>query len=153
MAKIKITVVHDEYDRAQKVGRSVEEKNDCSVVALSVATGVSYEEALKVLTANGRKPGRGTWHTTIHNSVKELGFRMEAVEADSFVQRYPAPHNNLRGVTSHHPRRFPAVWKDGCTYLCASVDHIWCVKDGQNVDWSINRVLRVKRIWRITKGA
>ena len=43
MAKIKITVVHDEYDRAQKVGRSVEEKNDCAGAALSVGTGVSYE--------------------------------------------------------------------------------------------------------------
>ena len=149
--RIKAVAYSEEYRISRLNSEEFKENNDCAVVAVSVATGTPYNVVHKIMKQNGRKEGRGTFHTITKKTLAVLGYELKTVWARDFIDRYPGRHKNLRSVTSHHPRRFHDVWADGKTYLFQSNSHIWCVRDGENRDWSINRALRVIHIYELVK--
>jgi hypothetical protein len=58
-------------------------------------------------------------------------------------------HSNLKGITSHHPARFPKVWKDGKRYLAYTSKHAFAIVDGVTQDWSARTALRVTGMFEI----
>lgn len=143
MARIKKTEVSEIYSRARQEQDAVGDKNDCAVIAIHAATGVPVEVVRRKLSELGRKVGKGTFKYRILQAIAELGFNATKVDLKQLIKLYPAPHNNLKNVTSHHPRRFPKVFETG-NYIFFSSDHVWNVKDGENHDWSRNAALRVR---------
>jgi len=125
------------------------ETNDCAVKAVALACDVPYAVAHAELKRQGRKERKGTYIFQTLKAISVLGKTATIVPLRFFVDQYPGNHKNLKGVTSHHPRRFPNAWDKNKTYLLRSRGHILTVKGGQALDWSVNKALRICDIWEI----
>ena len=128
-----------------------QERNDCAVKAVAVATQTSYEEVLRRMADFGRKNRRGTPMAVTDAVVQSLGYRMIPIPMRSMIDKYPGRAVNLRYVTSHHPHRYNRVWTDGNTYLLRTAGHILAIVNGVNIDWSKGRALRGHALYRIEK--
>ena len=53
--------------------QQLKERNDCTVKAIAVVTGVSYKEAHKAMADAGRKPGKGAYVAQQRAALNELG--------------------------------------------------------------------------------
>jgi hypothetical protein len=124
------------------------ERSDCSVKAVAIATGIPYKEVHAAFKAAGRTSRRGTYISCSEKAIKSLGYTIEKINATDIIKNYPKAHQILKGVTSHHPERFPNHFPKE-TFIMASKDHMWAVMDGKNHDWSEGHALRVKRIWKL----
>lgn len=128
------------------------EMNDCVVHAVSIATDTDYETVHAKFTEAGRASRRRTQWTITQTVIAKLGYGMTAIVPSAFIRQYPKPHCwALKHVTTHHPRRFNAIWNDGNTYLFHCRGHLLAVKGGEVHDWSINNLLRVKTVYRVVK--
>ncbi len=128
-----------------------DERNDCTVKALALATGISYQEAHSDLAARGRKHGKGLNNWDLRQAIKARGFGLIHLSPYLFIDRYPKSHQILQNITTHHPERFNRVWCDGHTYMFSCRGHVLIVRDGENLDWTKGTAKRVLRIYRITK--
>jgi len=147
--------------RIQKVGRSEKfvalvseavannEKNDCAVKALAIAAGVSYEVAHATCAAFGRKERHGIRTSNVVPALESLGKKAVRVTQRSFIERYPASHQVLRSVTTHHPDRFHDVWADGKTYLVFTRGHVLAVVNGVNHDHTRGTARRATEIFEV----
>lgn len=149
MAKLKSVATSSTYQALYAETQATGEHNDCSVKAVSLATGVSYTAAKDALAARGRKDRRGTFPTQINAAIGAFGFRLEPVTPREIISSYSSPHRNvLLNITTHHPRRFAKVWPKG-TFLMYTCDHVLTCIDGVVHDWTINKAKRVTAIYRI----
>jgi hypothetical protein len=140
-------------DQAKSIG----ERNDCSIRAITLVTGLPYETVLKEATRLGRKKGAGTPPWISKRTLENLGFNVVIwgnQDIMALINSYPSPHNrNCRFITTHHPRRFPKAWaalKEE-RLIMYNFSHMLAVVDGEVHDWSVNRVLRMKTIWTVVK--
>lgn len=131
-------------------GRTMSEHNDCAVRAVAAATGRAYDEVHALFKAEGRRDARRTPTSITWEVLKQLGFRVEYRHAVDFIRQYPGSHATaLKSVTTHHPDRFPAAWKNGKTYLMFTPGHILAIVNGTNHDWTRGRALRAKSIYEV----
>jgi hypothetical protein len=137
--------------RAESAEAGLREHNDCAVVAVAAVTGRPYAEVHALMKANGRRDRRSTPIVVTEATLKQLGFRMTELPPRAFINAYPAPHNELKTVTSHHPERFAKVWPKG-RFLMRSRSHILAIVDGQNCDWSKGRSLRARKMYQVTQA-
>lgn len=152
MPKIKRDApISSEWKKLQEISGWVGEKNDCGVKAIAIATGADYGTVRVLMRKHGRKDGSGSPIEAMQATIRELGFECELYDFDQIIARYPAPHNKLRSVTTHHPVRFAKVWPKG-TFLLFSRGHVACIKDGVTHDWSQGRALRSQQMWKIVKA-
>lgn len=129
------------------------ETNDCSVKAIALACNVSYSTAKEVLAKFGRKDRRGAYTHDILAAARALGFTVTPVDIKAIVNTYPEPHRSvLKGITTHHPRRFNKVWPKG-NYLMFVPRHVAAVVDGQLHDWTINQAKRCTFLYKVEKVA
>ena len=108
------------------------EKNDCSVVALTLATNVNYDVAHKALEKNGRQSRKGAYVYQIIAAVKDLGCQIQRVELK-------------RKYTS---RTIPSLCHSG-TYLVNINQHIYTLKDGVVLDYTAGRRHIVESVYRV----
>ena len=113
------------------------DKNDCSVRALAVATGVPYAVASVAYSVLGRRLGKGTEVTLSERlHIEILGMtRVTAVEGmdlGTFLQVAP------KGA-----------------FVVHKIGHAFAVVDGVVHDWeNTSRVgTRITRVWRVTERA
>lgn len=150
--------------RIAKVGKSelhaaltaaavdAKETNDCAVRAVAAATNTEYAVVHRMMAENGRRSRRGTEWDVMWETLTQLGFKAELRRPEEFISQYPGAHARvLRSVTTHHPDRFPAVWRDGKSYIMNTRAHVLAIVDGVNHDWTRGRAKRAIRIWEITK--
>jgi hypothetical protein len=150
--------------RIAKVGKSevyaahleqrheMRERGDCAVRAVAALTDTPYEKVHAMMAAQGRKHGKGTPLDIIWSTLNALGFKAERRWDSEFIRQYPGSHATaLKSVTTHHPDRFPAVWKDGRRYLMSTPRHVLAIVDGVNHDWTRGKACRSKGIWEITR--
>lgn len=143
----------EEYLTHKQLSQQVGEEMDCAVRAVAIATNISYEESRKLLNKNGRKHGGRTPFGVISKSIRELGFtvtKYSIAERIGIIKQYPGKHKGKTTITTHHPDRFPEVWKNGKTYLLFTRGHVLCVKDGINHDWTRGRSLQVIDMWEVS---
>ena len=131
-------------------GRDIGERNDCAVRAVAAVTGRPYDEVHALFKAEGRRDARATPVSITWAVLKQLGFVAHQRAAREFIAQYPGSHATaLRSVTTHHADRFPAVWRDGKSYLLFTPGHVLAVVNGVNHDWTRGRALRVKAIYEV----
>jgi len=154
MARIDNTAIDNTAYKAIREGSTCApgEHNDCAVVAVAAACGVTYDAAHAMLAKVGRKNRHGTYPRHTHAAVFQFGFTLTRVSAFDFISRYPKAHQVLRSVTTHHPDRFKSVWQDGETYIIHTRSHVLAVRNGVNVDWTRGRAKRAVDIYRVTKN-
>jgi hypothetical protein len=126
------------------------ETNDCTIRAVSQITETPYQQVLALYTKHGRKPGTGASIIVTKKVLDELGFKAETLDLQSFNPAARKARGKF-GITSHHPDRFPSMWRGTGKLLVWNRTHMWAVVDGVNLDWSRGKSLRVDCISRITK--
>ena len=116
-------------------GSPPEEKNDCTVRALAIATNTSYMKAYMILCNAGRKHNRGfviekflkKSCSYLGHCFRKLPFR-KAITVNKFVQKYPV----------------------GVYYVKIS-GHVFVIKDGTVHDMVEPRPMqRIKKAWLVT---
>lgn len=151
MAKIKRIDLPRSLSDAYAQRNMMNETNDCTVVALSVVTGMSYPEAHKAMQAQGRKPGKGS--NGIEKALAAAGFKLKRVNIQSIIDKFPKPHCDvLKNFTTHHPRRFPGCIDKSKVYMAYTNRHVLGIREGEVRDWSINTSLRVYALWEVEKA-
>lgn len=133
------------YEQLEMSQRANNDSNACAVKAIAAACDVSYERAARALQETGREKGDGANIPQISRAVRMFGFAMAPLPMQDFIeQNYPKGHRHLKSVTTHHPARFPGVFKKGKTYMIvvSSGRHIACIKDGVLIDWTEGRSFR-----------
>lgn len=153
MSRIARTAPSEQYAVLRTHTSQHAESRDCSVIGVAAVCGISYAEAHALCAQQGRKPRRGMRLYDICRAVNAAGFTTNTVPTKEFVSRYPGSHKGLRNVTTHHPARFPHVWRDGCTYLLFTKTHVAACVNGTVHDWALNHALRVFKVVKIEKGA
>lgn len=110
------------------------ERNDCTVRALAIATGESYHNCYMLLANFGRKPNRGTNirkffksnSSVLGHQFKKLRFR-KAITLNKFVKRYPIG-----------------------TYYVRKSGHVFVVKDGVAIDmFKPGAYCRITDAWEV----
>jgi len=69
------------YSHARELG----EQNDCTVRALSVATQIDYPAMRYYLEEHGRQPGRGLLPAIYMQALKDLGYRLTALDGPRYL--------------------------------------------------------------------
>lgn len=153
MAAIRSTAraVTAEY-RTLRTGSA--EANNCTQIAVSVATGLPLEEVTALFAAKGRERGARAPRVMTEEVLTELGFKIRKlsfIERRAIIEAYPGVHKGLQSITTHHPERFAKVWGalDFSTAFLFSNGHVSCLKDGAVHDWAKGRALRVIDVWAI----
>lgn len=135
-----------------KSEKGKEDSNDCAVIALSLATETDYDKVHKLCETHGRLKKQGTKMTITRKVLKDLGFKARLLHTETFIDKYPKPHSNLKNVTTHHLDRFPEAFDSNKVYLFRTKNHILCVKGGKVQDWTRGRSKHVREIYEITKA-
>jgi len=152
MPRAKSLIERSEVFASLKVhSLNVGEKKDCSVVAVSVVCGVSYDIVHATLSKLGRKDGHGVSTYAICEACRQLGFKVTRVAQQEFIQRYPSSHQILKSVTTHHPERFKAAFANEVPLLMFVNRHVSAFREGKLHDWAVGRALRCESIYRVTK--
>ena len=152
MPSIKRTDYPSEYSKAARSLQEMEDKNFCSPLALSLVTGISVEQAAKMMEEKGRKTGKGTSDFIFEKCLNELGYRKVIVNTEAIIRKFPRPHCDvLKNLTTHHGRRFPGTFDKDVKYVARTSGHILAIIDGEVKDWSINRSLRIFSLHKVEK--
>ena len=146
----------------------MDERNDCAVRAVAVATGVSYQTAHAALRVQGRKDRDGTYPCETHKAVQSLRFQLEDV-----TEQYA-------GKREYRTRKFWSIDRWGYEYeqerttatrlgpvktvttaekylpkdrvfIVFVREHVLCVRDGKAQDCTSGRRHHVKSIYRVTR--
>jgi hypothetical protein len=152
LPRIKTNPLSREYREVQLDVAAHSENQDCMVRALTLLTSKPYKEVNDALIAAGRKPRKGTAWIVACSAMNAMGFKLEQLtnaEYKAIIARYPGVHKNLNSITTHHPRRFAKVWADMEPLLFDLDEHVAAFKNGELHDWSSNKALRVKALYRL----
>ena len=150
MAKIATVGKSELYNAHLEQRSEMRERGDCAVRAIAALTDTPYEKVHAMMAAQGRRHGKGTPWDIIWSTLSDLGFKAVRRNPYDFIRQYPGSHATaLRSITTHHPDRFPAVWKDGKRYLMYTSRHVLAIVNGVNHDWTRGKACRAKTIWEI----
>ena len=147
MAKV-IRKQTDVFLSVMEESKSLGEYNDCTVKAIAITTGVPYEKVHAALKKVGRRNNKGATIWQMQLACQAIGFKMVAVPKEGFLDQYPKS-SKLKNITTHHPKKFNKVWKDGKKYIFNTSKHVAAVIDGVNHDWSVGNSLRVKTVFHV----
>ena len=117
----------------RSASQSMNETDDCVVIAVAVATGLNYREVHKAFEKAGRTPRKGTSTWKMEVAIRILGFRVEKLETwkgktcTSFKQPF-----SQRGVV-------------------LTRDHAAGFVGGIIRDWTSERRHRIQEVWAVTK--
>lgn len=120
---------------------------DCSVAALAMVSGKSYEEVLVTMGRRSRLEHRGVWPKQIHACAKDLGVTFRRVKASAI--KYDETEFGILSVTR------PAA--DGTAEGHVAVLYEGLVFDTSGSVWDPALFLsafkfRVVELWRVVKG-
>ena len=133
------------YEGLREGTKRFNERNDCTVVALSVAAGIKYDMAHYMLASSGaRKPRRGAHHAA-YMPIYERVMDLETVDLDKLKKRLKRNVKNL--TVNNIVDTLPAKG----TFLVWVSGHILAIKDLSVVDWSENRKHRVLKVMRVVR--
>lgn len=123
----------DLYEGARAESQALREKDDCAVVAMTIATGLPYADVHLTFAACGRRARRRTPMYITDWAAERLGVRLT---------RVPFPRSTLRTIGD---RLDPLK-----TYLVRTSGHIVCVEGGRVHDWAAGSLRRVRSVWEVT---
>lgn len=123
-------------------GRIASEKNDCTVIALSYACGISYKDAHDICKSHGRKDKKGFglgWLFPVNNDKRRGKIKIAGCKFE--ITYFPRPHMNIKSL-----KRF----RNKGNFICVRVGHAFCIKDGVVYNQHNEKQL-VKYFWEVKK--
>lgn len=126
------------WDTMATASKAHGESNDCTVMALTAATGCSYDDCHAALRKAGRKNRRGCQFPTIGKAAaKSLGFLMEELDWRDYSAKTM--------ITAERDRRL----RTG-NFVVRVRGHVAALVDGKIVDWTAGRRHRIRNIYTFT---
>lgn len=126
------------WDTMATASKAHGEHNDCTVMALTAATGCSYDDCHAALQQAGRKNRRGCQFPTIgKRAAKSLGFLMEEMDWRDYSAKTM--------ITAERDRKL----RTG-KYVLRVRGHVAAMVDGKIVDWTAGRRHRIRNIYTFT---
>lgn len=126
------------WDTMATASAAHNEHRDCTVKALTAATGLTYDECHAALAKTGRRNRKGChWYIQGPKAAEALGFnmrRMDRSEYNAKTMITAAKDRNLRSGR----------------YVVQVRRHVAGMIDGKVVDWSEGRRHRVEDIYECT---
>jgi len=114
------------------------ERNDCTVMALTAATGCTYDDCHAALAKAGRRNKRGCNFPSMGKAAaKTLGFLMEELDWRDY--------NAKTMISAEKDRKL----RKG-NFVVRVRGHVAAMVDGKVVDWSQGRRHRIKNIYTFT---
>jgi hypothetical protein len=143
-----------EEDRREKGELGTGRTRDCTVVAMTIVTGLPYATCHEALKAAGRRDRTGTYKHQQQLAYESLGYvwrEWTSHEVVDLISSYPK--KGIAGLTTHQPRRFPKAWAPHShkALLLYSRGHVSAYCDGVVQDWAINRAKQIYLVVEITK--
>ncbi len=123
------------FEEARAAGDAMGEKHDCAVIALSVVSGVHYNNIHKMLKELKRRNRCGTPTPMIRAAIVRL--QLKAHDITNFYEG-----SSVRTIVPQLPQQGK--------FLVNVRKHILAVIDGTAEDWSKYKKLYVQSIWQIT---
>jgi hypothetical protein len=114
------------------------EHRDCTVKALTVATGLPYAECHKALADAGRKPRKGAHIFQMKDAAKALGFTME---------RYTGRIQAKTVITAERDGTLHALGR----VILSTSGHVVGMVDGNVIDWTKGRRHRIQGVYRVRR--
>lgn len=118
-----------DYDRMVAESSDRGERNDCGVISLALACGVSYDGAHQALADAGRKNGRGSKVGAVVIAARALGFSAHLIK--------PRKRMTVAKVGTHYPRG---------RYIVLTRSHAAAMVDGGVLDWMNGRRFIVEEV-------
>lgn len=138
------------YKDVCKSTAKADEKNDCTIIAISIVTGKPYEECRTALMNHGKRRRQGCRISIQKKALKELGFSFKTIPSKFFLNQYSELYKRcIKNITTHQPDRFPHVFCNGRIYLLFSPQHVSAMVDGKVHDWARGRRKKVTTILEI----
>jgi hypothetical protein len=112
-------------DTVWKDSEKFGEKNDCSVKAVALATGIKYAKVHYAFRKQGRKEGRGTHFYQQFAVLRELGFELKLVHVGHYND--PKVKNKFKAKTvSTLEKELPSRG----IFLVYTRGHMLCARGG-----------------------
>lgn len=129
------------WDKMATASAAHGENNDCTVKALTAATGLTYDECHAALKTAGRKNRRGChMHREGVAAATALGFHMTRLG--------PHQYNAKTMITAERDRNL----KKG-RFVLRVRGHVAALIDGKVIDWSQGRRHRINAVYAVTPMA
>ena len=114
------------------------ETNDCTVKALTAATGLTYDECHAALAKTGRKNRKGChWFIQGPKAAEALGFKMRRMDRNEYSAKTM--------ITAERDRKL----RTG-NFVCQVSRHVAAVIDGEVIDWSQGKRKRIQDVYECT---
>ena len=131
------------------------QNNDCSIVSISLVTGIDYQTVAETLAKHGKKKNKGTTIVVIKAAMLELGYRMVernynqmvslmnsvSKEASYRVKKLNTRHPKLHNKETNWVKEVPQLW--------LVPKHILAVIDGVVEDWTHTKGAKVEAIYDV----
>jgi len=154
------------YRKIQRRSEKWRESNDCTVKALAIATGKTYEQAHGALALRGRNFRKGTAMFNVFHALRDFGFTEKEVYRHSAIQKAEGFYYQNCEKTQEIAKKMRRTrWAKGRTiksiephlpkrgvYLIQTSSHVLCVRAGQVHDWTHNRKHRITHVHHITRA-
>ena len=150
MPALKRTALPEGFSSLAPVRNAHGERNDCTVVAVALTTGLPYDVVHKAMAEAGRRTGKGCYPEVWQNAMAPLGFKLRkwtSTEMVGMIMSYPK--KGIAGITTHQPRRFAKQWKGTGKLILWSRGHVSACIDGTVQDWAINKSKQVHTIYEV----
>lgn len=153
----------DPYKRVLRQSRTLGERNDCVVKAITILTVLPYEQVHAACAEAGRKSRQGMFDYQWKKACDLLGYDVEYLHYHDLYGYetgllWDMMKNHYGGyqcqqVTTKHPSKFSKAWREHGPGDCilGVNGHVAAYKDGQVHDWSTTKACRVKGIYKLTK--
>lgn len=159
-----VKVKHDEYEASplfamDSASANMKENNDCTVKAIAIAAGVSYEKAHEVCKKHGRVNGQGLTYYPIIRALEEVSEIKSQLSGGShrtggISGEYLSAYNDKTvptvdrmaaslGLKKLTFNRLPEVIKKDKNYIVMNCNHAAAVVGGEIIDWSKGKALQV----------
>lgn len=125
------------------------ETNDCSVIAISILSGLPYAEVHAAFEAAGRKPGKGTYQEVMMKAVTTLGLRLVRVNLQTYLDKLPRGGKSL---TTNTANRYPHIFDGAPPMLVHVSGHALALMNNKVHDWSANNQKRIVAAWEVHKA-
>jgi len=125
-----------DFEILRKASADFGETNDCTVKALSVTTGRTYQDCHNALRMAGRKRRRGASMKIMQEAAEALGYYFER------------RHSPISAKTVTSAERDPALSSGNIVLLTRG--HVAGMSDGKVIDWTKGRRHRIKAVFDVT---
>jgi hypothetical protein len=126
------------FETVHAESKKLGERNDCTVKAITITTGLPYTAVHAELKKLGRRKGCGTTTDNMVLACRSLGFDMAEVKRGSWSAKTCRTAPRDRRLASMGP------------VILGMARHVAAYNAGEVLDWSENRTKRIRQVWTVT---